>query len=237
MSDLTIYRRSYGHTPAARLAHFRTRAEKHCISWRTVRGRYAAISRSWPGNWPTDTIQQKPGTPYHVDALPALPGRYVGTVSDILPRANLGYYADHWQDETITGHVLQLPARHGAPRYYPAISWSNSDMATGYPFDWYDCKEEAARAADYHAEKAAELDREANAQFQAEQDIVEAQDDIRAAREAVRAIVADLKTGQTLPPAICSTVRAAIANYREDIHDRIQTIRTRRADYWTAVTY
>jgi hypothetical protein len=247
--DLKTYRTRYGSTPAARRQQFRQLADQRArqypnspASWQDARRYYGrTLARMPAGNWAPDDRQQRASARYYASTIGALPGRYIGTASDLANdrRMPTGYYADHFQSETLIGHVLQLPARNGAPRYYPAVSWSDCDQVTGYPLDWYGEPAEAARAADHYAERLAEAARDDSARYQAEQDIEEARQLIRDTRDVCRQLIRDtrqlIQTAGELRPSICATLAGQIRRHRQTVREQLQVIRDRSENYWTAV--
>lgn len=196
--------------------------------------------RIYPGTWQTDDSMRE-NSPhaynyerkYFADKFPDW--RNVGFADEIIRLEHTGWYCDYFYSETVRGTVLQLPARHGEPHYIPAISWTDRDGVTVWPLDSYDDKEDCARAADSYAEHAAELDREAAIEDQAEQDIEAAKDDIAEARGFVHALIKDIRDSANIKPGICSVLRARIASERETVRQAVETIRKRRDEPYTAI--
>lgn len=78
-------------------------------------------------------------------------------VNSRLPR---GYYVDQYQDETVSGFVVQLPGHKQTERWLAGTTWSDSDMSKIHLDEILDSAEDAARRADQLAEKLAEDERE-----------------------------------------------------------------------------
>lgn len=166
--------------------------------------------------------------------------RVVGASHDILPRgrnSHTGWYADNFQDSTVHGVVLQLPARDGKPVYVPAYSGAWEDDCLTVDFhSTTDDKEEAARWADGMAECFAESARESEAKDQAEQQIEDARIEICGARKLASRLVADLRTaGHTLPPSVRDVVRSRIHALRCEVKRAHARITDLGDNYWRAV--
>lgn len=134
--------------------------------------------------------------------------RDIGDAGDIIRMRHSGYYSDANCSETYVGHVWQLPARDGVPRYVAGYvedqggSLRNSGIdgrrASGYVviehdgagLVFHDDKEDAARAADGMAESAAEEAREYSERWQeasnADADRETAREELRDARKEAR---------------------------------------------------
>jgi len=167
-------RRKFGYSAAAALVRARSAlasnpARAAHVYAPTLRALYHA------GNWaPSGRERAGAGDcAYAADGPPA-GWREVGDSGSILGgrrRRNgkpEGWYTDSdGSGGTMYGLVLQLPARGGVPRYVPAIAHTEWDSFTMYPADWYEEKEEAARAADGYAERTAERERDYNDAWQA----------------------------------------------------------------------
>lgn len=136
--------------------------------------------------------------------------RDVGDVSDILERSRAYpgvYYSDAYQGETYVGHVWQLPARDGSPRYVAGYCEDQSGTLRGTSIDGrraggyvvlscdahglelFDDKEEAARAADGLAERMAEKQREYDERWQEASQENDKRDEARDAMKRARADV------------------------------------------------
>lgn len=128
--------------------------------------------------------------------------RDVGDSGEILGRRYTGWYSDADASETYVGHVWQLPARDGAPRYVAGyvedMGGRDGRRASGYVvlehdgrgLVLYDDKEDAARAGDGLAESNAESAREYSERWQeasrADSEREEARDALRDARKEAR---------------------------------------------------
>lgn len=132
--------------------------------------------------------------------------RDVGDSGEILGRRYTGWYSDADASETYVGHVWQLPARDGAPRYVAGyvedMGGRDGRHASGYVvlehdgrgLVLYDDKEDAARAGDGLAESNAESAREYSERWQeasrADSDREEAREALRDARKEARDAIA-----------------------------------------------
>jgi hypothetical protein len=154
--------------------------------------------------------------------------RIVGTCNDILPRLrHTGWYLDSFQDKTVHGAVIQLPARDGEPQYIPAIAdpWNDDSYFADF-HSLYTDKEEAARDADGMAERYAETERDYQIRESASLAIEDARADICNCRATLHRLAFDLRTaGHALPPSTRETVRLRIADLRASAHRAVETIR------------
>ena len=213
----------------------------HYCDWRNNVARPFTKAHSSPGRWSDDKPANHAGRAYYVDTLEAPGLRLVGDASDVLRsagnwRAECDWYADLHQIAVIKSAVLQLPARDGAPRYIPATYCTDWDGATCYPLDWYDTKEEAARAAASYAEQDAEQSRDYYARDRAEQDTAEAREGIHRINADALALVREIKKqGRTFSPAICQALRGHLLELMRDRREQFAIIDARAADYWSAV--
>lgn len=154
-----------------------------------------------------------------------------------------GYYCDSFQNGLAIPVVLKyrrkVKHRDRDDRtnvlYCPAVRFTECEGVTSYPLDVYYDAGDAMRAAHGYAERAAEECREDDAKQRAEDDIYQARESIREARENVAALVADIRAAGALPAAICKVTRAALRMERTALHVALRTVKERRADYWSAV--
>lgn len=169
----------------------------------------------------------EPDSPHDPTSRPmcASPGyvhfRDCGDAHDIAPRAirHTGWYGDEYGDNLCVGHVWQMPARDGTPRYVPGYRWTDADIVTLYPLDVHEDKADAAASADGYAECAAELEREYQAAESARLAVDEARERIREYRAEHRAIVRELRTvpASAARPALCSAIRARLRALRSSV--------------------
>lgn len=213
----------------------------HYCDWRNNVARPFKKAYSNPGRWSDDKPANHSGRAYYVDDLSKTGLRLVGDASDVLRgagywRTGCDWYADNDQDAVIKSSVLQLPARDGAPRYIPATYCTDWDGATCYPLDWYDTKEEAARAAASYAESEAEQSRDYYARDRAEQDTAEAREEIHRINAEALALVREIKKqGRAFSPAICQALRGQLLEFMGDRREQFAIIDARASDYWSAV--
>lgn len=107
---------------------------------------------------------------------------YVADASDLIRLDYTAWYTDSFESGTLKGGVCKMRCPRGV-FYIPVTSHSHWDGVTLYMKDrelvakgahadaHTEAKREAARSADHYAEKEAEACREADAKFQAEQQI------------------------------------------------------------------
>lgn len=86
--------------------------------------------------------------------------RNAQAADDVNSRLPRGYYVDQYQDETVSGFVVQLPGHKKTERWLAGTTWSDSDMSKIHLDEIFDSAEDAARRADQLAEKIAENERE-----------------------------------------------------------------------------
>jgi hypothetical protein len=169
---------------------------------------------------------------YYTDTVP--PGwRVVGNASDIVSRLARGWYSDSHQSEMYIAAVLQLPARHGAAQFVPAIYETFADGITSWPLDRYATKEDCARAADGYAECAAEREREYRLKDDCERRIEELREEIAAARTRHSAICDDLRHARNDTPALCAAVRDTLQRLRGSVREHVADIRKLIAEPWS----
>lgn len=227
-------------TTAQRLVAARASAAKYKVDrpdwvahhdWRTLVARpftrkYAVIRRS------------EDGRRLYADSFEALGWRYVGAAHEIAPRVvrHCGWFADHHRDALIVGAVVQLPAVDGNPQYYAATYCDEWDGITVYLDHWSNEPEDCAYRADRCAEREAEESREFHAREQAERDIEEAREAIRATNKQARELIREIKAaGAAFSPAICAALRDRLTDYMDERRRQFAIIEQRRADYWAAV--
>jgi len=151
--------------------------------------------------------------------------RFVGLAHDVArdnnrPRLieHTGWYVDDFQSETVSGAVLQLPARNGVPQYLAAVQDPWNDDAFLVDFSIMDDPCDAARTANSMAETYAENAREYQRIANAEQRIDEISDELADNRARVLTI---LRERRSAPIAAFPALRNAIC-------DRIRTMLTER---------
>jgi hypothetical protein len=157
--------------------------------------------------------------------------RFVGYADEILSLRHTGWYRDSFQDETLRGCVLQLPARDGCELFLPAYEDPCNpgtyavcfDVTRGERGGYYDkedqqAKRDAARAADSFAEHQAESEREWDEAWQKGNRYREYREEIETERDELRALVRELKTARVHSPAICKALRDTIRAKRSAMH-------------------
>ena len=124
--------------------------------------------------------------------------RNAQAVDDVNSRLPSGYYVDQYQDETVSGFVVQLPGHKKTERWLAGTAWSDSDMSKIHLDEIFDSAEDAARRADQLAEKMAEEEREyrgneeARAKEAAKADAAKKLTEIEWASELIVTVVADI---------------------------------------------
>lgn len=169
--------------------------------------------------------------------------RVVGASHEIIKRLghNGWYLDDEFQDETVHGVVLQLPAQDGEALFVPAVADPfNVDCYVVNFNDWYketgddteSAKRDCALAADEMARCYAEREREWRGADRARQCVEDAREGICTARALVARLARDLRTlGSALPPSSREIVRQRIHAERENVARLVKVI---RADGWPA---
>ena len=149
-----------------------------------------------------------------------------------------GYYVDTFQDSVTVPAVLRLPsAPDGTARLLAATSdpWNPDHylVDTDIETDERDAWHSAVGLAEHYAESC----REDDAKFQAEQQIDEARDEIKAARADCHKLAGELRSlDKALPPGLCAAIRREIAGHRATVRGAVKSIRRLTAEPWTAVS-
>jgi len=217
-----------------------TNAARRLAGYRRKAG--TALSKDWrahryptpksSGCWQRPEDMKRHASPsdraYYVDSFEELGWRTLGTAYDVSRRADsraveeIGWYCDAYQNETVSGYVLQLPARNGVPQYVPALGWSDRDGVTLYPLDRYDEPLDAARAANGYAERTAETEREYNEAWQAGSQWSDLSNTIAVTRSRALALLREMRPDRkqgTGRPAICAALRERLASMLDDIRE------------------
>jgi hypothetical protein len=168
--------------------------------------------------------------------------RDVGDSADIISLRHAGWYSDADGSETYRGHVWQLPARDGSPRYVAGYTEDQGGKfgtrAGGYvmlecergALAFYDDKEDAARAGDGLAERMAEDAREYSERWQEASghasDRYDARKDLKNARHAARVVVKALRETKdaTGLDATRALLRDELAQRRDAMREALQRI-------------
>ena len=225
-------------TTKSRLAAYRAQAAKYPTSdgWRYW---YYLNTFATPNNVRTDKGA------ILSDALDQY-GDYMGSVDKLSPRNfdHTGWYADNFHDSLIVGGVCRMRCPRGT-LYIPVTHCSgwggvihyvnDAELAPkGASEDKHDIAlREAARSADYYAEREAEESREDDAKYQAERQIEEARETIHKINAACLPLLRDIK-GRTFPVSVCTALRDRVAEYLRDRSEQFETIDNLSADYWAA---
>lgn len=160
-----------------------------------------------------------------------------------------GYYADNFQFELIKPYIVKIKTARGL-FIAPAVAYSDSDMATIY-FSKAELVEkgadentqqcalyDAAKNADFIAERMAEQGRDDDAKFQAEQQAEDLRAENQQARKDAHALIVAIRDqraiGDIVAP-ICNALISEIKGLRAAIHRNNDRINKLAADYWLAV--
>lgn len=159
----------------------------------------------------------------------ALPWREVGTCYDIdrkegwhSPRDSfpVGWYINDFQ-ETTSGVVYRLPARHGKPQFLAGYTDPHNSGAVTLSFDTiYTDLKQACRTADKLAETMAEQEREYNEAWEAGREFTDLAEEVTKTRAQVKTIIGELKALRkyaTECPAICATLREGVSRKLAEI--------------------
>lgn len=150
-------------------------------------------------------------------------GDYIGDCAKLLPRQRDigGWYADSYQDATITGGVTRMRSSKGT-YYIPVTACTGWDgtmhyigdaeiVPRGSDGDAHDnAMADAAMCANECARIEAEHAQEEDIKWQAERQIEEAREEIHQTNKATLALIREVKLNRTLPPAICQTITDTI---------------------------
>lgn len=137
---------------------------------------------------------------------------------DLVRFEHTGWYCDVFQDSVTYGAVIQLPARNGQARYYPAYSdpWNDDCYYVDFT-QHHSHPESCARAADDMARREGEEQVEYGEADQAGQRYSSYIDAAQSARKACLELIADFKAeqrdGKTARESICQAIRGKIASY------------------------
>jgi hypothetical protein len=154
----------------------------------------------------------------------------MGPAHDVMRHAgrrmdHTGWYTDPRGDGgLIVGHVLRLPGRG----YVPGAMDTDSDGVTCWPCEVYDTPEDAARAADSHAERIAEREREYREAWQHGQECAELDSEAADLRREILAITADLRTARRAVAEVSGAVARLCERARADVRADLAQIRKLR---------
>lgn len=157
--------------------------------------------------------------------------RLCGYVDEVCPRAfrHTGWFTDtEYQDETVRGIVVQLPASKGQTRFLAGADWSDSDCCYVEADTIHDTKEEAAYAADEIARIAAEEEQEYRALDRAYQKCEEERETLRETGKRLCRVVGTIRALRKSEPR--SVAREACALLSEEAASLIKQIRAAKAN-------
>lgn len=196
-------------------------------AWTTPAGRIETARNAVRFGDPTPNPADRP---LYADSFDALGWRQVGTSEEVCRKEgsrrvdHSGWFVDSFQCETVSGHVLQLPARSGLPQYVAAVQWSDRDGVTVWPNRVTDSPLDAAAWADQEAKRIGEEEREYSEAYEAGRRYAERMAEAREARKERRELrkalkaerIAALRTGRAPSPVVCAALREKLESlYRE----------------------
>lgn len=213
--------RTNGMTASRALEFARARAKRYAEEIEQLpfgRERSALHKSLWPKarRWVYFNPQSKNG---HRWIENASAGLRVKAAHDVIILGHTGWYVREF-GETVHGAVIQLPARNGKPRYYPAVSdaW-NDDCYWADMRRLYDEESDCARNADIMAESYAEEQREYSEADQMGQSYAGMMEEAAEARKAALELIRDFKAeqaeGKSARPSICAAIRQSI---KSEVH-------------------
>lgn len=152
-------------------------------------------------------------------------------------RRATGFYADNFQDSCIRWAVVKI-ARANRKRnreaLYAPITYCDGWEGVTMHLDSAGSLDDAKRWGEHEAEREAEISREADAEFQAEQKIEDAKNEIHNLCLDTKRIIEGLRAS-TLHPTICENIRAYINDNRRELHEKLRIIANLRDNFWQAV--
>lgn len=148
---------------------------------------------------------------------------------------NQGYYADNYGDEVLRGAVWRLPARGGQEMFVYGYGDPNNEDAALICFVPTDDRRAAAQRADGMAEKAAEDSREFYVKDRAEQDILQAREEIHDINASALQLLHEIKAaGSRFSPAICNALKTQVRALLEERRAQFKIIAARKNDFLSA---
>lgn len=203
----------------------------------------------YPDPLPGPRIKRPTGSALYWFERPADIGlREVDHADEIYPEAikHRGWYTDDDRmNETVRGHVWQLPAKNGRARYVSGFQdpWNDGqgvidrhDITIGDSREEYDdqARREAALAADSIAERYAEEERDYQRAWRAGADAQEALEEAaNERRELIEALQEHRKERERADerPALCAAFRKYVRDTLAHIRDRQALARSLAADF------
>ena len=105
------------------------------------------------------------------------------------------HYTDNHYGEVVRGVVFRLPARKGELRFLCGIEWTMNDSVSVRYSNVFDCVSDALQAAKKWAERFAEIERDHQTRYDAEQLIETLREELETIREDIRECIADIRIG------------------------------------------
>lgn len=143
-----------------------------------------------------------------------------------------GWYTDDFQSDTLSGVVIPI-GRHSKTEGHDRSDWTENTglfLAGTQHSDWdgvtlytdtFDNFRDAARYADWFAEREAEECREEDEKNQREQKVEDLRDDIKRIRKACLTLLRDMrpirKGMDQFPETVCDALRNQVQRYLNDI--------------------
>lgn len=151
-----------------------------------------------------------------------------------------GYFADNFQEECVRWCVVKIaPAnkKHSREALYAPITYFDNCEGVTLHLDCAGSLEDAQHWGEQEAEKLAEEGREADAQFQAEQQIETAKETIHSLNIKALALIRAIKDSKdrAFSPAICEALRENLTGILATRAKQFKRMATLQNDYWQAV--
>jgi hypothetical protein len=220
--------------PSARLAYYRAISDysNNTQSWRTKRYtkptilHRSSLTRSkYEPEFYLDDFDQFPGYQNHED------GHKIPYTGRDYPQ---GWYTNDFGDTCIPV-VVTIRRQNRLNSEYDGESPAHIFYMPGYRFsDWdgvtiidelHDTPQEAARSANYEAEKVAEQYRLDDEKYYCEQQIEEATAEIHTINKTCLALIREAKNQLDIfSPAVCQAIRDQITDYLNDRAEAFKTI-------------
>lgn len=211
---------------ASRLRQYRAECSKHGLDWRAYRERYVTtpanrINASRTASQWGDETPNVCDRPFYADSFGVLGLRQCGTAEEVSRKEGSrrveesGWYVDQECDETVSGYVLQLPARDGVPQYVAAVAWSGRDGVSIWPNRIAESALDAACWANDEARRIGESEREYQESRDLGRDWAGQRLKVLESRAERRRLVSAMREAERLAKASGVRIPALLANVHE----------------------
>jgi len=149
-----------------------------------------------------------------------------------------GYFADNFQEECVRWCVVKIaPAnkKHGRKALYAPITYFDNCEGVTLHLDCAGSQEDAQCWGESEAEKLADEGREADAEFQAEQQIETARETIHTLNVKALGLIRAIKDSAPFQPTICEALRENLTGILAIRAKQFKRIAKLQDDYWCAV--